>query len=100
MEFESPSEIGFTVYSKSGCPNCSKVKTLLKENNLIFNIIDCDEYLLEDKENFFLFIKNISDKPCNTFPIVFYECELIGGLNETKNYITKLCFSVDDNGNF
>lgn len=100
MEFEKPNEFGFTVYSKSGCPNCIKVKTLLKEKNLVFNVVDCDEYLIEDKENFLLFIENISNKPVRTFPIVFNECELIGGFNETKDYIVKLFFSVDDNGNF
>ena len=28
MTFTEPSEKGFTIYTKSGCPNCSKVKTL------------------------------------------------------------------------
>ena len=29
MEFEKPSDTDFTVYSKSGCPNCSIVKKIL-----------------------------------------------------------------------
>ena len=49
IQFELPSKNGFTVYSKSGCPNCSKVKNLLKERNLLFNIIDCDDYILGEK---------------------------------------------------
>ena len=30
-EFENPKIIGYTVYSKSGCPNCTKVKKYLTE---------------------------------------------------------------------
>lgn len=29
-EYEKPHESGYTVYTKSGCPNCSKVKNYLK----------------------------------------------------------------------
>ena len=61
MNFEKLFTKGFTVYSKSGCNNCTKVKTLLKDKNLIFNIVECDDYLIEDKENFLLFIKELSD---------------------------------------
>jgi len=56
MEFEKPSENDFTIYSKSGCPNCLKVKALLKDKQLKFNIINSDEYIIENKENFLLFI--------------------------------------------
>ena len=52
-DFEKPSEITqYTVYSKSGCPNCNKVKELLKSKNLTFTVIDCDEYLIESKPEF------------------------------------------------
>ena len=51
MEFEKPSDADFTVYSKSGCPNCMKIKALLKEKYLLFNVVDCDEYLIEDKSS-------------------------------------------------
>ena len=43
FQFERPRNNGFSVYSKSGCPNCTKVKKLLKEKNLLFNVIDCDK---------------------------------------------------------
>ena len=36
MEFNKPVEKGFTIYSKSGCPNCLKAKAYLKQKNLIF----------------------------------------------------------------
>ena len=40
MDFEKPSEKNFTIYSKSGCINCRKVKDLLKSNNIEYEIID------------------------------------------------------------
>ena len=36
IQFEYPSKNGFTIYSKSGCHNCSKIKKLLTEKHLFF----------------------------------------------------------------
>ena len=100
MEFEKPNKNGFTVYSKSGCPNCNKVKILLKEKNLLFNVVDCDDYLIEDKENFLLFVEQIANQSLKLFPIVFNDTIFIGGLNETKEYIDKLFLSFEENLSF
>ena len=89
MLFEEPSENKFTIYSKSGCINCRKVKDLLKSENLEYEIIDCDDYLLEYKEIFLSFIKSHSIIDWKTFPIVFNNGKFIGGLNETKEYLEK-----------
>jgi glutaredoxin len=97
FQFERPSKKGFTIYSKSGCPNCSKVKKLLKEKNLLFNVIDCDDYILGEKQSFLNFIKNISNKEISIFPIIFYESKIVGGFNETREFIEKLLLSFDDN---
>ena len=43
MDIDKPIDSGFTIYSKSGCPNCLKSKALLKEKNLLFKVIDCDD---------------------------------------------------------
>jgi glutaredoxin len=96
MEFLTPNSNGFTIYSKSGCPNCLKVKNLLKEDNFVFTIIDCDEYILEDKANFLLFMKNIiqSESPLQ-FPFVFNDGSYIGGYKETVQYTEKLFLSFD-----
>ena len=100
MEFEKPLEKGFTVYSKSGCPNCSNVKKLLKDKHLLFNIVDCDDYIIEDKENFLLFIKEHAKKEIKQFPVIFYEGTLIGGYSEVKEYINKIFLSFEENLNF
>jgi len=90
MEYEKPLKKGFTVYSKSGCPNCSKVKQLIKEKNYDFLIIDCDEYLIEDKENFLSYMKTISSNDITSFPIIFYNEKFIGGYKETVDYVNKV----------
>ena len=100
MEFENPSNNNFTVYSKSGCPNCSKVKTLLKEKNFIFNVIDCDEYLLEDKEKFLEFIEKLTSNPCRIFPIVFFNGIFVGSYIETQEYIEKMLVSFEETSTF
>ncbi len=88
IEFQEPSKTTYTIYSKSGCPGCKKVKELLKQEKP--SIIDCDEYLLEDKEGFLEFIAKIAKTTVKVFPIVFNkEQRFIGGYEETQQeYLT------------
>lgn len=90
MEFPSPQKGIINVYSKSGCINCTKVKTLLKEKNMAFDVIDCDEFILENKEEFLLFMQKLIGKEYKIFPMVFDNDIFIGGYNETNNYISKI----------
>ena len=90
MEFPIPEKDQITVYSKSGCINCTKVKTMLKEKGLEFTIIDCDEFILENKEEFLAFIKNMVGKEYRMFPMVFRNSEFIGGYNETVSYFASI----------
>jgi glutaredoxin len=96
MEFSEPSINGFTIYSKSGCFNCSKIKKLLKEHNIVFVEIDCDDYLVENRDNFLSFIQNKTSKSDNTFPIIFNDGNFIGGYAETVEFINKIILSFED----
>jgi glutaredoxin len=96
MEFELPAKKMFTVYSKSGCPNCLLVKTFLKEKKIVFNVVDCDEYLIEKKEAFLEFIKNLTEKDCKIFPMVFCDGKFVGGYNETKDRVEKMMLLFED----
>ena len=89
MEFPKPIKGQITVYSKSGCNNCSFVKRLLKEKNFLFSVIDCDEYILEEKDEFLLFIQDLAGKEYKMFPMVFDDKKFIGGFNETNKYLDK-----------
>lgn len=80
----------WTIYSKSDCMFCNKVKELLEKEPLI-TIINCDDWLKckEKKEIFLHSIKDIIGYEWRTFPIVFANDEFIGGYTETKNYFDK-----------
>jgi glutaredoxin len=94
MDIFAPLEKGFTIYSKSGCSYCTKVKRLLFEKQIFFLDVDCDEYLIEDKEKFLSFIKEKANKEYRTFPMVFKDGKFIGGFTETKEFIDKeSCFN-------
>lgn len=90
MEIPEPKKGEITVYSKSGCFGCNCVKKFLKEKKINHSIIDCDDFLLEDKEQFLQFIKQLAGKERKHFPIVFDGNIFIGGLDETVSYLDKL----------
>jgi glutaredoxin len=87
MEIPIPQATCYTIYSKSGCPNCVKVKTLLKETKAKFTVIDCDEYLLEDKPGFLQFIYLLVGREYKMFPMIFLDGTFIGGL---EGYLAKI----------
>jgi glutaredoxin len=105
IQFQEPFSSHFTIYSKSGCPNCIKVKNAIKSTNLIYNIVDCDDYIIENKIQFSSFIRekmNIhttqNTLPANVvFPFVFYDGKYIGGYEETLQFINKLLVSFELN---
>jgi glutaredoxin len=90
MDIPEPKNGEITVYSKSGCSGCTSVKKLLKEKSANFIIVDCDEFVLEDKESFLRFIQEIAGQECKTFPMVFDGKLFIGGFKETVTYLDKL----------
>ena len=69
---------------------CLKIKTLLKETNLLFTIVDCDKYIIEDKKTFLFFINQKANKEVKLFPMIFYDGKFIGDYSETKIFIDKL----------
>jgi len=97
MEITAPDAKGFTIYSKSGCPNCTSVKKFIKEKHFFYSETNCDEYILEDKEQFLNKIENIAQKSWKTFPMVFYEGKFVGGLTDTIDLIDKILLSFEDN---
>ena len=96
MEFTEPNKIGFSVYSKSGCPNCVKVKKVIKEKKFLLNEIDCDEYLFEDKEGFLTFIREKIGTDCRVFPMIFFDGKFIGGYNEALEVMDKFQLSFEE----
>lgn len=73
----------YTVYSKSGCPNCRKVKALLIEHGHTPLTIDCDEALLEDRDAFLKYLRECGSTG-TVFPFVFLDKQYLGGYEATK----------------
>jgi len=86
--YTQPIKEGYTIYTKSGCPNCTKVKALLTGEPQL--IVDCDDYIIEDKISFLEFIKEKSEKEWKTFPMVFHNENFIGGFAEIAKYKEQL----------
>lgn len=95
MDFIEPALKGFTIYSKSGCPNCTLIKKFIKEKHFFLSEINCDEYILEDKEKFLQFIEQKTSKSIKVFPMVFYEGNFVGGYSETIDFIDKILLSFE-----
>ena len=95
-EYIEPAANNYTIYTKSGCPNCTKVKKFLETIPVKPFIVDCDEWLIEDKPAFLEFIQIKAGKECKTFPMVFHNGEFLGGFDETKCFKEKQdAFSLD-----
>jgi glutaredoxin len=73
MNIPEQSTSKITIYSKSGCPNCTKSKELFNSLNKPYNIINCDEYLLEDRDTFIFIMQQRTGVDKIMFPIIFDE---------------------------
>ena len=76
-------ETGYTIYTKSECGWCRRVKEMLPEAT-VFN---CDSYLESDKETFLTEMASRIGKEHRTFPMVFYDGGFIGGYEDTKKFV-------------
>lgn len=90
MNIPLPKANEFTIYSKSGCINCNNVKNLLKDKQIGYTIINCDDFLFDDKEYFLNFIKVNAGMEWNVFPMVFHGKRFIGGFSNTIIYLNKI----------
>jgi len=85
MQFEEPSSQGYTIYSKSGCPNCVIAKKQAAETNTnetAIKMIECDDYLLESRPEFLSFIRvkmqQLDETKKLYFPFIFKDGHYIG----------------------
>jgi glutaredoxin len=104
MNIPEPSEHIFTIYSKSNCIYCTKVELLFEdyfENEQInseYKKIICDSYIetKNNKEYFINFIEKLANVKPNTFPMVFYGNQFIGGFKETEEYLKCKVIKFDE----
>lgn len=102
IDFIKPYDNEYTIYSKSGCLYCKEVKYLLIDKKIKYKVIDCDPYLIENKQEFLTFIRGLANKDHKTFPIVFNNRgQFIGGYTHTKEYLERtLNNTLDFNQDF
>lgn len=88
--FEPPAKLGYTIYSKTGCVNCVKAKRMIEDKVLgkwyegmpfPLKYIECDNYLVEDRQGFLSNIKLFAGGEVKMFPMIFYNEEYIGSYN-------------------
>ena len=88
-KYMKPNNVGYSIYTKSGCRFCDKVKNMLQHGENV-DFINSDAYLEENKPAFLQFIQTLTGKDWRTFPIVFHNETFIGGYVETQQYNEKL----------
>lgn len=70
----------FTVYSKTGCPYCVKVKQVLELAHLNYVVYDLDDHFTREQ-----FYKEFGEG--STFPQVLLNDQHLGGCADTVAYL-------------
>jgi glutaredoxin 3 len=70
----------FTVYSRSGCPYCVKIKEVLELSHLDHVVYNLDEHFTREQ-----FYKEFGEG--STFPQVLLDGEQLGGCADTVAYL-------------
>jgi len=89
----------FTIYSKSGCHYCLKLKNFLKQKKIDYDLINCDDILIENRYEFLNIINNLANCEIKGFPIVFNLGQYIGGYNEAKKYVEEILLKQEISSN-
>lgn len=86
MNVPHPASDSYTIYSKSSCLYCTKAKVLLQNERVPPLVVNCDEFLLENKQEFLNLMKSLIGYEYITFPMIFKNGRFIGGYNKTKEF--------------
>ena len=81
---QSLSETAFTVYTKTGCGHCQRVKAVLPPETIYVN---CDDILADDRDAFLERMDQWTKTKHRTFPFVFHNGTFIGGREDTEQYM-------------
>ena len=82
------------IFSKNNCTYCNKLFEFLGEK--VYYILKCDDYLINQRDDFLLKIEELAGKEWKTFPICFIEGKFIGGYTDVVNlYQNQVNFEED-----
>ena len=71
----------YLLYSKLNCPSCEQAKDLVKSKGLEYTYMTLDVHFTLQE----LFA--VCDKPPRSFPQVFVDGKLLGGLKELREHL-------------
>jgi len=86
LDVPRPTSDSYTIYSKSGCLNCTKAKELLQNERIPTLYVNCDEFLLENKQEFLNQMKTLIGYEYKIFPMIFKNGIFIGGYAKTQEF--------------
>lgn len=89
-----PSNGVFTIYTKSDCVYCTKVKKLLENEKTV--LVECDFYLAENREQFLSTMDQLAKREHRTFPFVFKDETFLGGYDDTVVYMNSMISFTDE----
>lgn len=93
VRWPEPLPLGYTVYTKSGCPFCDKALTALQGVSFAKDVewVSADAYLVDPglKEAFLRAIEAFAGEKWRTFPMVFHDGRFVGGYTDLEAYLAK-----------
>ena len=87
-----PPGLNYTVFSKAGCGDCDKAKSLLEAKGVPFTVVPCDAWLVEEggtRDKFLTHARILMDSanaPVR-FPMIFHNRVYVGGYAALKRYL-------------
>ena len=84
----------FIIYTKTGCPDCERIKELLEKEKCV--IITCDKMLKNNRTELIKSLELKSHRPFKSFPLVFLGDEYIGGVNELTDHLMNFTLDLCD----
>lgn len=94
FHIQKPSDGVYTIYTKSNCTYCVKVKDVLQKEPVV--IVNCDAFLENDRDAFLETMDALTGTIHRTFPFVFHNLDFIGGCDNTIEYYEKMNLSFND----
>jgi glutaredoxin len=83
----------FVVYSKTECKYCDLAKQLLLDEGFSYEIVICDNWLADDREEFLKRMEAKIGREYKTFPMIFYKDRFVGGYTELVKKVEEMsCF--------
>ena len=77
--------MSFVIYCKINCPQCDRAKKLLQKEQKI--IINCDNFLENDRENFIITMRRKTGLEKIVFPLIFIDDDFLGGIEELVEHM-------------